>query len=361
MRCSFFSWIWRMGSSAALLAGVLSWSCAVSLDDEQNATAPPSNQELPTSRGCVPFAEQADIDGVQGGLRSMKLTTGQVLWLPENLEVQGESRAAAGLISDASLGIDSCLAEATPVGDLGQALLEPSPRGNDLLLSPLDGFSDGTTDWLFYRLYEPAPDEPFGIKLAGIGIAAGDGNGRFTPSADLLWTGDRPEWGTAAHVDGEHVYVWGCIGARFLSADCYLARAPLERVTEVGAYEYSLGGGTWTPRIDEAFALVEAGTQISIAEVPALDRYVMAYATAFGETLVLRTGVSPSGPWSAPVEAARCELPNDDAFCQRVELHPELAANEGEVVLSYDPAIFGGSGPEYRTRLVTLAVPESLP
>jgi len=74
------------------------------------------------------------------------------------------------------------------------------------------------------------------------------------------------------------------------------------------------------------------------------DRVVVVYTTPLGDTVFVRTGLGPTGPWSPARALARCRLA-EGAFCGGLGLHPALApeVDPGEplaLVVSYGVAAF---------------------
>jgi hypothetical protein len=197
-------------------------------------------------------------------------------------------------------------------------------------------------------------------------VAAQDpSDGIFRPEQALLWTADRPTYGTAAVTTGGDVYALACEPARFLDADCYVARAPATSADDEGAYGYYVGGGEWSPRVDDAWPMTSGGSSVDLAWLPGAGRWLLAYVPPLGNTIVVRSGLTPEGPWSAPVPAATCDLADPDMFCGGVHLHPVLAAPAGSIVLSYaaaslspDVAARRAAEPlKWWPRLVALALP----
>jgi hypothetical protein len=209
---------------------------------------------------------------------------------------------------------------------------------------------------LYYEALEPDPAAPFGYALLGVGLAP-----NFMAGGALSWTADRPRFGVAAAVVDEYLYAWGCAPARFLSADCFLARAPVD---DLGGYEYARGSGHWTANADRAWPLVEASTEISVTAITP-DRWLMAYAPPLSRSIVFRTGLTVAGPWSQPVTAATCAMPagDPDAFCGQVVLHPTLETAPNTIALSYSVGTFSSvTVPrELALQLVAVEIPGSLP
>ena len=351
----------RLVAAVAGAAAVAS-GCAIRLDEPAATSGPTA--DLPVAEGCFPARDNAAIESIEGGLRSVQTPDGSILWLADTLLLAGgEQRSSAALLSSAPGALDDCLADATPTAD---PLLpaEGSPWQPDRQALDLVFTSGGAT--LFVAYYEPDPDAFLGWGLTGHGVAQATAGSAVTfESLPLpLWTADRFGYGSAAVVDGDQVFVFGCRPGDFLSADCSVARAPEDAAGDGAAYEYTVGGAHWERDIDRAFPLLEAGSSVSARYFEALGRYLMAYATPLGSEIVLRSGLSPAGPWSGPHPVALCELPEPDAFCGRVDLHPTLRAEPGRVVVSYSVGSFGaGPGEDpaaYSVRLASVSV-ESLP
>ncbi|MEZ4223205.1 MAG: hypothetical protein R3B13_19835 [Polyangiaceae bacterium] len=343
--------LWRLLALSALTQLA---ACSVPLEDEAASSSAPDDASLPVAEGCRAFADVAGVRGIGGGLRSMSLPSGETLWMAEALQFDDGSEIRGGALrTDTDAKLDSsCMSAAT--ADAAAMLTDAEPR---------DGVATSAGSWLYVARYEADATQPFGQRLAGIGIATGDVTASaFSVPEALLWTGDRPRFGSSAVVENEFLYTWGCQDAGFLRAECYLARAPIATASELSSYEYAKGGGFWTADIEEAWPLLVAGGEISMARLDD-SRVLLAYAEPLGETVVLRSGLSVQGPWSRAVRAARCPKPDPGAFCGRIELHPELGATRDEVVLSFALGTFEPrTDPDaYLVRMVRVALPDELP
>jgi hypothetical protein len=80
--------------------------------------------------------------------------------------------------------------------------------------------------------------------------------------------------------------------------------------------------------------VTSAGESIDVAWLPDRNRWLLAYVPPLGTTLTVRSGLTPVGPWSAPVALATCDAP-PGAFCDGVHLHPALGSGRGAVLVSY--------------------------
>jgi hypothetical protein len=254
----------------------------------------------------------------------------------------------------ASATVEGCLASAVLAGGVATSALDPPS------LSPLSGAALPGGAVLYYQ-------DPSGA----VGVAREDpGDGRFRPGPSILWTSDRPPYGMAVVAlpgDGGDVEVeaLGCRGARFLDADCFLAEAPGASVADESAYGYYAGGGRFSPRVDDAWPMTTGAASLDVQWVEEQARWVMVYVGPLGSTLTVRSGVTPHGPWSAPIELATCDLVDADMFCAGVHLHPSLATAPGTVVVSYAAASLSpgvgarklAEADKWWPRLATLALP----
>ena len=313
----------RFSSAALCLLG----ACAVSLDDAE-PDAPPADGgvALPLATGCRPFTTLTGLAALDGALHSIAEPDGTTLWVADDAHVGSADVSSLAIVVPATASVDDCLAAAQLEGGAPMSAL---PSGAD---HGLAGILVSGVPWLFYT-------ELSGFTTTGFGVAPqGATPALFTPGEHLLWTGDRPSYGTAAVASGPDVYVYGCLSARFLDADCYVARVPSGSMADESAYAYYTGGGAWSPRVDDAWPLASAGAVMDVAWMPLLDRWLMVFVEPLGDTIRVRSGLRPEGPWSAPIDLARCDLPDADMFCAGLALHPALTKTANALYLSYAPS-----------------------
>lgn len=247
----------------------------------------------------------------------------------------------------------------------GQPAFTAVPLGHTYL--PTSAVDTPAGTWLYFQDSAADPTAPFGVRTDGYGVALRQGGAaRFEPSAQLLWTADRPTFGQAAILHQGKIYVFGCSGYGFLQAHCSVARVEEARAADESAYEYYVGAGRFTGGADNAWPLVEAGTSMAVYLDGARQRWVMVYTHPLGQVLYARTGLSPSGPWSAEHAWARCQLPAEDpeAFCADAAVHtPFHWSAGGEPAVTYAVrSLVPRAPPEaYITRLMRVALPEGLP
>jgi hypothetical protein len=283
---------------------------------DAGATAPP------VVSACLPFRSITGLTTMSGAFRSIPQAGGGAWAIVDNAVVDGADVPSLALAVPAGASLDDCLASSTLASTGTAPALDPSS------LAPLSGVVAGGVALLYY------------VDASGsIGVAAQDpADGRFRPGATLLWTSDRPVFGTAAVTDGTNVFAIGCQSARFLDADCFVARAPAASTDDESAYGYYTGGGRWSPRVDDAWPVTSGGTALDVAWLPDHNRWLAAYVPPLGATIMLRSGLTPDGPWSAPLAVATCALADPDMFCAGIHLHPALSAPPGTIALSYAAA-----------------------
>lgn len=260
---------------------------------------------------------------------SVALPSGASVWLYGAAGAYEQLDFAAG----ATLG--SCVEGARAIG--ATAAFEPASLPAHELFTMLSATTTSAGSSLFYEALTPDSTAAFGVRSLGRGVAIlDDKTGQFVVGGAPLWTSDRPSYGVASVVVDDELYAFGCLDDGFLSADCYVARAPAAAVGDPAQYEYAIGGGRWSSNVEDAWPVVrDAGAQIDVAWIASLDRFVMVYATPLGTTLHVRSGLAPDGPWSEDYEIAACDLADSDLFCASIHAHPELTASDGALPVTY--------------------------
>jgi hypothetical protein len=195
-----------------------------------------------------------------------------------------------------------------------------------------------------YRLFKVDPSAVFGVTDLGGGLGRWDAGAQRVvvqgPSAVAFST--SLDLGTAALVEPDHAYVWGCPRpGGLLISDCILARFDAQDAMQLLA-----GGGSWIASTDGSIAAttgLQSGPWVSsVVADPgdsSLRGLLHVYASGFGTTLETQTASGPEGPWTAAAPIGACALPSYDtaAYCAGPVVHEELAdpTRPGEVVVSY--------------------------
>lgn len=332
--------------ACCLLLGAALGGCAIDLESSSDTAPADAEPALTELAACSLLPE---LDGLRGRTTPLALSDAGNVVLAIRPDFDGSTASAAFELAG------NCGEASTPRA--ARPILDVSEHG-DYVGTPRAGFRTDAS-FLYFSL-----DSASGFASEGTGLARYEEGSQAFISLGLLWTSDRPSYGSAVVVDGDYVYVYGGLPARFLAADVYLARVPLERVSEPAAYEYFQGGGDWTVDPDLAGPLLEGGSMPSVAWQASRKRYLMAYTTPLAREITLRSGLGPAGPWSRPFAFGACALPFAQAFCGEVSLLPELAA-EDELALSQSVDAFeapaGASERDYWTQLVRGPIPGELP
>lgn len=327
----------------ALLFGVFALGCGIRLDEPTPKQK--SKVDVPVVEACRWF--EGSGTRVAGRVSSVLLGDGNRLFIAGN--VAGVENVS--FVVPESATPDDCFANATRIDP---AVL---PLGDQVLTSVL---VEGVP-WVYFARFDTSSGNPF-PERAGIGVARWDANTlTFVPSEPLLWTGDRPSFGSGALVDAGYVYVYGCQEGGFLSSDCFIARAPTSAIDDESAYEYYAGGSHFTAAVDDAFQVFEAGDPVAVMAVPGRERFLAAYVTPLGEEVTLRSGLGAFGPWSKPQPSIGCDV-GPDAFCADTVLH----AFDGRLFVSYSILTFEAGKAEadpeaFWSRLAPVDVPGTLP
>ncbi|MCA9518186.1 MAG: hypothetical protein KC635_24780 [Myxococcales bacterium] len=334
---------------AATVAVVALGGCAVSLDDEAPDTS--AAPDAPLLASC-PVAASGAVAGATGRVQAVSLPDGSVL------AVLGAVQHGSGSPTEAASVVH--LATANTLGACGEGLAAADDAGGGVDVTALDSDAAGTALGVWVEPGEGAVHAfvsvARGFDVLGTGLATLDrATGRFIAGAGYLFAGDgRPSYGDAALVAGGYVYAYGCAASGFLAEDCFVARAPVADAGDRTAWRYFRDGGDFGADPDDAWPLFSGGSGLAVAQVG--PRVVVAHATPLGDTVLLRTGLGPTGPWSPAAPTTRCEVPAG-AFCGALAFVAPLA-DAGELALTYAVASFEPlDAAARRTRLVRLSAP----
>lgn len=338
-------------AALALAVALATSGCAWSLDDPAPLEAPAVDAAVPMPPACALLADPArGLIGARGRVRTLRFPDGSLRLLADTLQ----TRDGAG---DHSVGpVVLTLSSADAAGCLSPALPATLPTSSALDVSPL-GAGAGQLLGVAVSAGRPiALVETFAI-INRVGIAAAtwdDGRGVFVAAPRYLFTGDRAGFGDALLVEDGFIYAYGCRNVGFLRDACYLARAPEAGLADPTAYTFYRAGGSFGPDLEDAWPLFDGGGGLAVLHRG--ERYYALYLTPLGDVIQARSGLSPSGPWSAPVVVARC-VPPGGGFCTGLAVHPELPAQPDHVWVSHAVATFEPLSPEAATsRLLEIAL-----
>ncbi|MCC7000201.1 MAG: DUF4185 domain-containing protein [Deltaproteobacteria bacterium] len=328
--------------------------CAWSLDEPAPLQAPGVDAGVPMPPACALLAEPArGLVGARGRVRTLRFPDGSLRLIADTLQTRdgaGDHSVGPVVLTLTSADAAGCLLPALP------ATLPTTPPTSALDVSPL-GAGTGQLLGVAVSAGRPIALVETLAFINRIGIAAAtwdDARGVFVAAASYLFTGDRAGFGDAVLVEDGFIYAYGCRNVGFLRDACYLARAPEAGLADPTAYTFYRAGGSFGPDLEDAWPLFDGGSGLAVLHRGA--RYYALYLTPLGDTIQARSGLSPSGPWSAPVVAARC-VPPGGGFCTGLAVHPELAARPDHVWVSHAVASFDPLSPEdASSRLMELAL-----
>ena len=197
------------------------------------------------------------------------------------------------------------------------------------------------------------------MRVIGRGVARWDTKLRQFRRLGLLWTSDRPNYGTGAWFDGERVYAYGCANSGPLQRDCYAARAPVHAIGNPAAWEYAVGVDSFSANADAAVPILVGVGDVSVRK-GGDGRMTVSYVPVLGDRVMVRTALGPTGPFSGAHEWFRCEL-GPGEFCvggvRQVGLDVGAGAVATYVRASFEPMAQGRAQP----RLVMFGLPAGLP
>jgi hypothetical protein len=360
-------------AAALALPALNAGSCVVPLDDEfaaggsggagQGGAAPSKQDAAAPVSGCEPLQAGGSSLGLTGDLRSIAQSDGSSLWVADQATLPDGGTGPAAIAVGPGATADCAGWGAT----LTNPAFAPSPLAPSGLLTPLDLVSMPGGLGLYYELFVSDPTQTLGLRELGVGLAIRDPSSNlFVPTSDLLWSPDRPSYGTSVLVVGGTAYTFGCSSTGAFSASCFVARADAANLASTAGYTYWTGE-SWSDDVDDAAPITQASGTVSVRPDPTGElRYIMTFVPPLGDTLVAENAPAPEGPWSGPVTLAACDLTGAGAgsFCAGGQQHPELASSSRPLVLSYDARSFADAGAPadaFWPHLVVLALPAALP
>lgn len=142
----------------------------------------------------------------------------------------------------------------------------------------------------------------------------------------LLFGRDEPAFGSAALVEGDDLYVYGCEGG--FTKPCKLARVPLAEVLDRTKWRY-WDGTTFSPDLGAAKSLFDGHTMLSVHASPAAGGFLAVYSRPLDDHIYLRTAPRPEGPWSGEALAVTTMKSADGSATYGGMAHAELAREGG--------------------------------
>lgn len=227
-----------------------------------------------------------------------------------------------------------------------QSNCQAEPCGARWALWPAALVHDASQDRML-AFYQKIYAEPGSFNFRGVGYGIA-----FWPHFDstvtrpvinplaehptLLFQADEPAFGSAALLEDDMLYVYGCKQEGF-DKPCYLGRVALNRVLDRDAWSYYHSPDQWTADLSKATPLFSGNDMLSMSYNAYLDQYLAVYNRPFGRTVVARTADVPEGPWSSEVMLFEAEAPlNDLGWVYDALAHAEYEKANGQIIyISY--------------------------
>ena len=174
---------------------------------------------------------------------------------------------------------------------------------------------------------------------------------------DLMFDQTQPNFGTAALVVGETLYIYGC-GTPNNSSDkgCRLAKVDPSNVLNSGAWTYYAGNQSWSAKLSDAVSVIADANILTVSWNEYLQQYVAVYSQLLSDDVMIRTAPNPEGPWSGERTLFAAMHPaSGNVYDARA--HSEYDLNGGErIFITYSRAT-GALSSEVRLESVQLQRP----
>jgi hypothetical protein len=178
-----------------------------------------------------------------------------------------------------------------------------------------------------------------GWSEVGSGFAVGTPGGGVTrpiqnpgsPTPTLMWGRGELAFNNSMLVVGDTLYAYGCVHG-FLVVQCRVGRVPLADALMKSAWEFYLGGDTWSPDPDQAVPVFNGGAAGStVLYSPYLGSYLAIYSGIFNDKVMYRVGSNPWGPWSEEAVLFTTRPTPEGTVPYAAEAHYELAQDNGRI------------------------------
>lgn len=292
------------------------------------------------------------------GAHSVALGGGRTLWLFSDTWVgstRDGHRTDAGIVNN-TVG----LMRSTAAGPrLDFSIRRDGEGAPNAFLAPPDGrgwfwlqagaVADGRL-WLFLPQIERTEDPGvFGFRSCGLWLAStADFRGddplawRFelAPFPHAKFTPERERtFGCAALVHDGFLYAYGTedVIDTFRTRHLILARVPVGSASEPDAWRF-LADGEWQADFRRASRLFDGmGSEAAVLHQRARGRFVIVYTeNGLSERILARSAPQAWGPWSEPLELARCPEARRDPLLltYAAKAHATLSSDD-ELAVSY--------------------------
>jgi hypothetical protein len=220
-----------------------------------------------------------------------------------------------------------------------------APASGDGWLWPLSGQRVGSKLYLFMMQMIANGEGAFGFAFLKSVLLTVD-NPDDDPASWTIRQADIPHgrrspdgdafFGSATVLWEDRLYVYGVRDDRGRGKGAILARIAPEAIADFSRWEF-FDGKRWShDMIDARDIFRGASVEMSVSEIR--GGLVAVYSDrGMSPDIVMRRAARPQGPWSTTAVIHRCVEPqwNKTYFCYAAKAHPELAASDRELVVTY--------------------------
>jgi hypothetical protein len=280
---------------------------------------------------------------------SVPLAPGRILWLFGDTFVAPpgvEGRAGSRMIRN-SLALQT-LPQAPGYfwrSVKGQAADAFAPESGEGWLWPLSGQRLGSKLYLFMMQMIAKGEGAFGFAFLKTVLVTVDNPDqdpaawtvhqrtiphiRRSPDGDLFFGG-------ASVLHEGRLYIYGVRESRGKGKGIVVAAVDPASIDDFGSWTF-FDGKAWDRAAESARPLFGGGSvEMSVSPIP--GGFAAVYTDqGMSPDILLRRAPQPQGPWSAPEILHRCVEPqwSRNYFCYAAKAHPELAASDRELVVTY--------------------------
>jgi hypothetical protein len=165
---------------------------------------------------------------------------------------------------------------------------------------------------------------------------------------DLIFTQSEPGFGSAAFISDGTLYAYGCD----YNSGCQLGKVAVSSAQDRSAWSFDAGNCNWSAQAGDAVSVFNDASILSVSWNAHLQRYLAVYSPPFSQNVVMRTSVSPEGPWSSEI-VAFVAMQSTNGNVYDALAHAEFDTNGGQTIyVSYSRNLSAPFSSE--VRLVTV-------
>ena len=144
---------------------------------------------------------------------------------------------------------------------------------------------------------------------------------------DLLFAQNEPGFGSASFISNGTLYAYGCD----YNGGCQLGKVAPSSAQDRGAWRFYAGNGNWSAQIGDAISVFNDANILSVSWNVFLQRYLAVYSPPFSQNVVMRTSMTPEGPWSSEIVAFVAMQPTSGNVYDALA-HAEYDSNSGQTI-----------------------------